>query len=83
MAQQREALAIKPLCDFFRFFLLLEIAGFQLDFHVLEPGAVLLGRTQRFALAQQVVPRKAVPNAHDVAHLAELGDALEQDHFHD
>ena len=50
----------------------------------------MFSKRERFSLVarsalpvgQQKVARKAVLDAHDVAHLAELGDALEQDHFH-
>src|SRR5205814_10338173 len=38
---------------------------------------------QRFALAQEIVAREAVLDAYDIAHLAELGHTLKQDHFHD
>jgi len=59
-----------------------EVARFELDFHLLEARAVVLGRAQRFALGQEIVAREAVLDAYDVAHLAELGDALKQDYFH-
>ena len=54
----------------------------ELRLHALELGAVVLGGAQRLALRQQEIARKAVLDAHDFAHLAELGDAFEQDHFH-
>lgn len=76
MAQHREALAVKLLSDLFRFLLFLEIARFELDSHVLEPGAVLFGGPQRFAFAQEIVPGKAVLDAHDIADLAKFCDTL-------
>ena len=82
LAEHREALAVELLADLLRFALLLEVARLELDLHVLEARAVLLGGTQRLALGQEKIARKAVLDAHDVAHLAELGDAFEQDHFH-
>ena len=83
LAQHREALAVELLSDLFRFPFLLEVARFELDFHLLEARAVVLGRAQRFALGQEIVAREPVLDAYDVAHLAELGDALKQDYFHD
>src|SRR5262249_2555144 len=76
LAQHNEALAVKLLRDLFRFLLLLEIARFEFDSHVLETGAVLFGGTQRFAFAQERVPGKAVLDAHDIADLAKFGDTL-------
>jgi hypothetical protein len=77
-----KALAVELLGDLFRFALLLEIARFELDFHVVEARAVFLGGAQRLAFRQEKVAGEAVLDTHHVAHLAKLGDALEQDHFH-
>src|SRR5262249_56321863 len=76
LAQHSEALAVKLLSDLFRFLLSLEIARFEPDSHVLEPGAVLLGGPQRFAFAQEIVPGKAVLDTHDIADLTKFGDTL-------
>src|SRR5262249_4401640 len=82
LAQHREALAVKLLCDLFGLALELKVARLEFDFHCLEAGAVFLGGAQRLAAGQEVVPREAVLDAHDFAHLAELGHTFEQDHFH-
>src|SRR5205085_12505243 len=47
-----------------------------------ELGAVVLRGAQRLALRQQEIACEAVFHAHDFAHLSELADAFEQDHFH-
>ena len=39
-------------------------------------------RAAGLAAGEQVVAAEAVADANDVAHLAELGDSFEQDHFH-
>src|SRR5262249_59079332 len=83
LAQHREALTVELLSNLFRFSFLLEVARFELDFHLLEARAVVLGGAQCFALGQEIVAREAVLDAYDVAHLATLGDARKQDHFHD
>ena len=82
LPQHGEALAVELLGDLFGLALLLEVARLELDLHGLEARAVFLGGAQRLALRQQEIARKAVLDAHDFAHLAELGDAFEQDHFH-
>jgi hypothetical protein len=60
----------------------LEVLGLQ---HVplrFEVGDVVFGGAQRLLLRQQVVAGKARLHLHHVAHLAELGYALEQDDVH-
>jgi hypothetical protein len=59
-----------------------EIAGLKLALHFVEAFLVVGGCPQGLAARQQKVASKAVLDAHDVAHLAELADTLEQDHFH-
>ena len=59
-----------------------KIAGLKLGLHLVEPLLVVGGRPQGLAAREQKVAGKAVLDAHDVAHLAELADTLEQDHFH-
>ena len=44
--------------------------------------AVVLGGAQRLALRQQEIAREPVLDADDFTHLAELGDAFEQNDFH-
>ena len=63
-------------------FLQFEVARFQLHLHAFELGAVILGGAQRLALREQEIARETVLDADDFAHLTELGDAFEQDHFH-
>jgi hypothetical protein len=65
-----------------RFALLLEIARLEIDLHGLEPLPVVVGRAQRLAFRQEEIARESVAHAHDFAHLAELGHAFQQDHFH-
>ena len=76
MTQHREALAVELPSDLFRVLLLLEVARFELDSHVLEPGAVLFCGAQRFAFAQEIVAGKAVLDTHDIADLTKFGDTL-------
>ncbi len=68
------------------------VGGVALEFVVarLEIGALALelllvrfGGAQGLAARQQEIPGEAVLDAHRVAHMAELGDALQQNHFHD
>jgi hypothetical protein len=60
----------------------LQVFRLQIDLHALILGLVGFGRAERLALRQQKVAGKAVLDAHDLAHLSELGDAFEQNHFH-
>ncbi len=60
----------------------LEVLRLELLLLALEAGLVLLRGPERLALRQEVVARIAVLDVHDLAHLAELGDALQQDHLH-
>ena len=62
--------------------LALEVVGLELGAAAVEILAVGRGRTQGLFLRQQEIAREAGLHLHDVAHLAEIGDALEQDHFH-
>ena len=59
-----------------------EISRLQFGLHAFEARLVVGGRAQRLAARQQEIAGKAVFHAHDFAHLAELADAFEQDHFH-
>ena len=47
----------------------------------LEPLAVVLAGPERLLLRQQKVAGKTGLHLHHIAHLPELFDALEQDHF--
>ena len=60
----------------------LEITHLELGALGLEPLHVGGGGAQRLALRQQEIAGIAVAHADDLAHLAELGDPLEKDHFH-
>ena len=82
LAQHREVLAVELLADLLGFAALFEIARLEVDLHRFEARAVVLGGAQRLALRQQKVARKAVFDAHDVAHLAEPADTFKQNDFH-
>ena len=82
LAHHDEALAVELAGDDVGVLLQFEIARFELRLHALELGAVVLGGPKRLALRQQEIAREAVLHADDFAHLAELGDTLQQDHFH-
>ena len=82
LTQHREALAVELVSNLLRIAPGLEIARFELDLHRLKARAVLLRGAQRLAARQQKVTGKAVLDAHDLTHLAEIGDTFEQDHFH-
>ncbi len=60
----------------------LQIARLQLCLVAVEALAARLVGAKRHALRQEVVAREAVLDADDVAHLAELGNALQKNHFH-
>src|SRR5262249_21356016 len=82
LAQYREVLAVELLGDLLGLALELEVARLELDLHGLEARLVLLGGAQRLATGEEEIAGKAVLDAHDLAHLAELADTFEQDHFH-
>ncbi len=68
----RHPLRLFPALDVLR----LELC--PLDF---EAGTVVLARADCLLLRQQPVARVAGADPHDVAHLAEILDPLQQDHF--
>ena len=82
LPQHSKTLAVELPGDLLGLAFLFQIARFQFDLHGVEARLVLLGGAQRLAFGQEVIARKPVLDAHDFAHLSELGDALEQDHFH-
>ena len=82
LADDDEALAVQLLADDFGLLAALEVAGLELGALRLEMLLVGLRGAQRLAARQEEVARIAVAHLHGLAHLAELGDALEQDHFH-
>ena len=60
----------------------LQVAGFEFGLHAFELGAVVRGGAQRLAALEQEIAGKPVLDADDFAHLAELGDAFQQNDFH-
>src|SRR5262249_22572888 len=82
LADDGEALPVESGAHLLGIALEFEIARLQLALHGLESGAIVLGGTQRLALRQQKIACEAVLDAHDFAHLAELGHAFEQNDFH-
>ncbi len=63
--------------------LALEILGLELGAAALEGGQRLIGRPERLALRDQEVAREARAHLHDLAHLAEFRNALEEDDLHE
>src|SRR5262249_25878778 len=82
LTQNHIALAIEFPGKFACFTLHLEIASLKFGFHILEAFFVVGGRSQGLAAWQQKVAGKAILHTHDVTHLTELSDSLEQYHFH-
>ena len=82
LADHHEALPVELGADLVGLGLGHEVARLQIDLHGLKLGLVGLRRTQRLAFRQQIVAGIAVLHAHHLAHLAEVGDAFEQNHFH-
>ena len=74
--------AVDLLGDLGGFALGLEVVGLELGLHAVELGAVVGGGAQRLAALQKKIAGKAVLDADDFAHLAELGDAFQQNDFH-
>ena len=75
-------LAVDLLGDLGGFALGLEVVGLELGLHAVVLGAVVGGGAQRLAALQQEIAGKSVLDADDFAHLAELGDAFQQNDFH-
>ena len=70
------------LADDFRFLAALEVTGLELGALGIEMLLVGLRGAQSLAARQEEVACIAVADLHGFAHLAELCDALEKDHFH-
>src|SRR5215467_342170 len=77
---------IGPTVEFFTEFtglaLHLEIAGLKLGLHFFESLPIVSSGAKGFAPWQQEVTGEAVLHTHNVAHMSELSNSLEQDHFH-
>ena len=82
LADDDEGLAVELRGDRSGLALALEVAGFELGALGFEPLGVVLGGAERLALRQKEVAGIAVADADDVAHLAEAGDAFEQNDLH-
>ena len=82
LTQHDDVAAVDLLRDLGCFALRLEVAGLEVGLHALELGAIVRGGAQRLAALEQKIAGKAVLDADDFAHLAELGDAFQQNDFH-
>ncbi len=82
LTQHHDVAAVDLLGDLGCLALGLEVAGFEFGLHAVELGAIVRGGAQRLAALQQKIAGKPVLDADDFAHLAELGDALQQNDFH-
>ena len=82
-ANHHEGLAVELLRDRLGLLLQLEVAHLELGAVGLEALHVGFGGAQRLALRQEEVAGVAVLDGDDLAHLAELGDALEEYDLHD
>ena len=83
LTQSDEALAVELVGDGLRFVLQLEVAGLKLHALRLEALLVAFVGAQGLALGQKEVAAVTVLDADDIAHLTQLGDALEQNDLHD
>ena len=81
-ANHHEGLAVELLRDLLGLAAGLEVAHLELGAVGLEALEVALGGAQRLALGQEEVAGVAVLDGDDLAHLAELGDALEEYDLH-
>src|SRR5665213_1000232 len=81
LADDGDGDAVERLGHFLGFALALEIGGFELRPPGLEIGQIVLGRAQRLFLRQQEIAGEAGLHLHDLPHLTELLDALEEDDF--
>src|SRR5262249_18336355 len=81
LADQHDLDAFDLLPDLLGFGFALEVLGFELDALGLEIGEVFLGRPHRLFLRQEEVARVTRLHLDDLAHLAKLVDALQQDQF--
>ena len=77
------ALAVKLLADGFRILLRFEIAGFKLSALRFEMFDVRLRCTQSFCTWQKEVTSLTILQAHNIAHLTELGNAFQKNDLHD
>ena len=77
-----EALAVQAFGQGFGFALEFEVAGLELRALRFETLGVGLRGPQGLAPRQEEVACETVFHAHALAHLAELGDAFEQDDVH-
>ena len=82
LTQHDDVAAVDLLGDLGGLALGLQVAGFEFGLHAVELGAVVGGGAQRLVALQEEVAGIAVPDADDFAHLAELGDAFQQNDFH-
>src|SRR5690606_302690 len=82
LADHDELLTVQLARDGLGILFQLEIARLKLGALTLEPGEVRLGRAQRLALRQKVIPRIAILHGDHFAHLAEFLDPLQQYDLH-
>ena len=77
-----KGLAVQLVGDFLGLCLGFGVLRLQLDLAALERLDVGVRRAQRLALRQQEVAGIAVLDVHDLAHLAQLGHAFQQNDLH-
>ena len=82
LTDDHEGLAVELSGNLLGFAAVLEVLRLEILAHQFKARLVFLGRAQSLAFGEQEIAGKAVFDAHGLAHLAELGDAFEQDHFH-
>jgi hypothetical protein len=77
LPQHGETLAVKLVGHLSRFALKCERTRLEFAFHIFKARAIFRRGAERFAARQQKVAGKSVLHAHDIAHLAEPGDAFQ------
>src|SRR6185437_15018903 len=81
LTDQHDLEAVELLRDLLGFALARQVLRFELRALLLEIGKVLFRRAQRLFLRQEEVARIARAHLHDLTHLAEILDPLEEDHI--
>ena len=83
LPDDHERLAVERLGDSRRVRLALLVAGFEVHALRFELLGIGLGRAKRLTARQEEVAGEAVLHPHALAHMAELGDAFQQNDVHD
>src|SRR5690625_2467368 len=82
LADHHDVRTVEPLGYRLGFRTPLQVVRFQLRSLLFEDSEILPVGAECLALRQEKVARKTWSHAHDIAHLSQILDALEQDHFH-